>query len=89
MYVTGNITNYEKRIHQFCVDSGDLITFITERSIYSPSDPLLNTWEREENKKISLLNNPRGVLEEAPNFLIYFGDRPMYYSNFPVVFTPS
>jgi hypothetical protein len=67
MYITGNIGDYQSRLHQLPLSGADLTGFITEGKTYFSvaTSGLYDTWRRELalknfqiNKDVSYYTNP-------------------------------
>ena len=51
MYIPGDITTFESRLHQLALTLQDFNSFIAEGNSYSATLPLINRWNKEFIKK--------------------------------------
>jgi hypothetical protein len=60
MYITGDLSDYEARLHALTRSTGDLALFELERTNYTnlPSSGLYVKWDREEDKKRGIFKLP-------------------------------
>jgi hypothetical protein len=62
MYLSGQMHDFEKRLHQLPESTGDLALFCAEYTAYgeTPSAETLQRWDREMEKKAWIFNSPTG-----------------------------
>lgn len=56
-YLTGNFIDFEQRLHCLAETTGNLTSFATEGSGYSPDLLMKESWNREFDKRSFIISN--------------------------------